>query len=107
MSLNLLWKPRFMGSPLIKGFWPPSNHIGGPLPERDFCPFIPRPAVLPCPGRVSAPDPFSVFPGTLAWGQLGVPSLGRASFRQLRLFRLIVAVSLPSVNDMTAAGILV
>ena len=45
--LIMLVKPRFMGKPLIKGSCPPSKLARTPPPERDFCPFIPLPAVLP------------------------------------------------------------
>ena len=43
-----LLNPR-LGSLLYKGVCPPSNHGCTPPPLLAFCPFSPRPDVLPCP----------------------------------------------------------
>jgi hypothetical protein len=55
----MLRKPRSFGIRMWIGVWPPSNQAGMELPARDFCPFVPRPAVLPLPAAM--PRPTRVF----------------------------------------------
>src|SRR2546425_8260233 len=53
----MLVKPR-LGSRRCRGICPPSNPILDEYPERDFCPFSPRPAVLPSPEPGPRPTRF-------------------------------------------------
>src|SRR5262245_40979932 len=52
-------KPRF-GMRMWRGIWPPSNPLIE-TPRRDFCPFTPRPPVLPLPEPTPRPTRISFF----------------------------------------------
>src|ERR1051325_9748489 len=53
----MLVKPRF-GRRRWSGIWPPSKPTLREYPDRDFCPFSPRPAVLPRPEPGPRPTRF-------------------------------------------------
>src|SRR6266542_3021964 len=74
-------KPRSFGTRMCSGVCPPSNHPGRPGPVRASWPFVPRPAVVPCPAAVPRPsrrvglrDPLG---GRRSWVLIGSPSLRR------------------------------
>src|SRR6187401_3012360 len=54
--------PRSFPRRMSMGIWPPSKPAGILLePERDFWPFVPRPAVLPVPDPTPRPSRFRAF----------------------------------------------
>src|ERR1044072_912744 len=78
----MLVKPRF-GRRRCRGIWPPSKPILREYPERDFCPFSPRPAVLPKPEPGPRPTRFFLWVEPFA------------GFRLLRLIAIFYSVISP------------